>query len=84
MSITTEEFVQLVNDDIGIPVELSELEADFDALPGWDSLHLLKLVTALEKSTGQKVPVGRLLEARSLGQILRLASAGAGAGTGAS
>lgn len=75
MSITTEEFVQLVNDDIGIPVDASELEADFDALPGWDSLHLLKLVTALEKSTGKKVPVGRLLEARSLGQIHRLASA---------
>ncbi|MER5641537.1 acyl carrier protein [Kitasatospora sp. NPDC002227] len=75
MSITTEEFVQLVNDDIGIPVELAELEADFDALPGWDSLHLLKLVTALEKATGQKVPVGRLLEARSLGQIHRLAIA---------
>ncbi len=77
MSITTEEFVQLVNDDIGIPVDASELEADFDALPGWDSLHLLKLVTALEKSTGRKVPVGRLLEARSLGQIHRLASASA-------
>ncbi|GAA2139616.1 acyl carrier protein [Kitasatospora kazusensis] len=75
MSITTEEFVQLVNDDIGVQVGASELEADFDALPGWDSLHLLKLVTALEKSTGRKVPVGRLLEARSLGEIHRLASA---------
>ncbi|AUG78817.1 Acyl carrier protein [Kitasatospora sp. MMS16-BH015] len=75
MSITTEEFVQLVNEDIGLQVEPTELEADFDALPGWDSLHLLKLVTALEKATGRKVPVGRLLEARSLGQIHRLATA---------
>jgi acyl carrier protein len=69
------EFARLVRDETGLPLgttpaeESALLDADFDALPEWDSLYLLKLVTALERALGRSVPVGRLLEARSLRRI---------------
>lgn len=72
-TFTLDAFVRLVRDEIGMPLEPEQVTADFDELPDWDSLHLLKLVTALEFATGRKVPVGRVLEARSLKGIYDLA-----------
>ncbi|MGP4008116.1 phosphopantetheine-binding protein [Streptomyces sp. 4N124] len=72
------EFARLVRDETGLPLgttpaeETALLDADFDELPEWDSMYLLKLVTALEHTLGRPVPVGRLLEARSLRQIHEL------------
>ncbi|GAA2396650.1 MULTISPECIES: phosphopantetheine-binding protein [Streptomyces] len=68
-----DDFVRLVRDEIGMPLEPEQVAADFDELPDWDSLYLLKLVTALELATGHKVPVGKVLEARSLKGIYDLA-----------
>ncbi|MCM2393819.1 acyl carrier protein [Streptomyces albipurpureus] len=70
---TIDEFVRLVRDELGMPLEDHEVHADLDQLPEWDSLYLLKLVTVLEQTTGRPLPVGRLLEARSLQEIYRLA-----------
>ncbi|WP_231607903.1 acyl carrier protein [Streptacidiphilus albus] len=70
---TPEDYVVLLRDATGLDLDLPALESDFDSLPGWDSLHLLKLVSALERATGQRIPVGRVLEARSLEQIRRVA-----------
>ncbi|MEV5609130.1 acyl carrier protein [Streptomyces sp. NPDC052225] len=63
------DFVTTVRDELGLPVTDEQVTADFDELPEWDSLHLLKLVTAIEGATGLTVPVGRVLEARSLHQF---------------
>ncbi|MGI5195721.1 acyl carrier protein [Streptomyces sp. CA-288835] len=71
---TIDEFVRLVRDELGMPLEEHQVSADLDQLPEWDSLYLLKLVTALEQATGRSLPVGRLLEARSLREIYRLAA----------
>ncbi|NBM17274.1 acyl carrier protein [Streptomyces sp. GC420] len=73
---TLDDYVRLVNDEIGMPLSADQVAADFDELPEWDSLYLLKLVTALEPATGRKVPVGRVLEARSLKEIYDLAVTG--------
>jgi acyl carrier protein len=70
---TDEEFVDLLRDATGLELEVTALDADFDTLPAWDSLHLLKVVSALERATGARVPVGRVLEARSLREIRRVA-----------
>jgi acyl carrier protein len=72
-SVTTQDFVRLLRDELGLDLEEADLDADFDQLPDWDSLHLLKLVTALEKASGRSVPVGRLLEARTLRAIHEMA-----------
>ncbi|EMF55904.1 MULTISPECIES: acyl carrier protein [Streptomyces] len=71
---TIDDFVRLVRDELGMPLEEYQVSADLDQLPEWDSLYLLKLVTALEQAAGRSLPVGRLLEARSLGEIYQLAA----------
>ncbi|MGI5439316.1 acyl carrier protein [Streptomyces shenzhenensis] len=73
---TLDDYVRLVNDEIGMPLAPAQVAADFDELPDWDSLYLLKLVTVLEAAIGRKVPVGRVLEARSLKEIYELAVTG--------
>ncbi|MER7050245.1 MULTISPECIES: acyl carrier protein [Streptomyces] len=70
---TIDEFVRLVRDELGMPLLDHEVACDLDQLPEWDSLYLLKLVTVLEQTTGRPLPVGRLLEARTLQEIYRLA-----------
>jgi acyl carrier protein len=71
---TIDDFVRLVRDELGMPLEEYQISADLDQLPEWDSLYLLKLVTALEQAAGRSLPVGKLLEARSLGEIYQLAA----------
>ncbi|WP_232248631.1 acyl carrier protein [Streptacidiphilus rugosus] len=73
---TADDYLTLVREATGLDLDAEALHRDFDALPGWDSLHLLKLVSALERATGTRVPVGRVLEARSLDQIRQVAVAG--------
>ncbi|MEV8336339.1 acyl carrier protein [Streptomyces niveus] len=73
---TLDDYVRLVNDEIGMPLATEQVAADFDELPEWDSLYLLKLVTALEPAIGRKVPVGKVLVARSLKEIYELAVSG--------
>ena len=73
---TPDEFVDLLRDATGLDLGAEELQLDYDRLPGWDSLHLLKLVSALERATGRKVPVGRVLETRSLAELHTLAVTG--------
>ncbi|MFE3947033.1 acyl carrier protein [Streptomyces sp. NPDC059118] len=70
---TIDEFACLVREELGIPLADEDLAADLDRLPEWDSLYMLKLVTALERTTGRKLPVGRVLEVRSLEAIYHLA-----------
>ncbi|MFI1735863.1 acyl carrier protein [Streptomyces acidicola] len=71
---TIDDFVRLVRDELGMPLEEHQVSVDLDQLPEWDSLYLLKLVTALEQATGRSLPVGKLLEARSLAEIHQLAA----------
>jgi acyl carrier protein len=73
---TADDYLTLVREATGLDLDADALHRDFDSLPGWDSLHLLKLVSALERATGARVPVGRVLEARSLDQIRQVAVAG--------
>ncbi|GGT22201.1 acyl carrier protein [Streptomyces chromofuscus] len=73
---TLDDYVRLVTEEIGMPLAPGQVAADFDELPEWDSLHLLRLVTALEPAIGRRVPVGEVLQARSLKEIYDLAVTG--------
>ncbi|GGO51239.1 hypothetical protein GCM10012287_32800 [Streptomyces daqingensis] len=74
-AFTLADFTRLVSEELDLPAEPAQITADFDEIPDWDSLHLLKLITALEPATGRAVPVGKVLEARSLKEIYDLAVA---------
>ncbi len=73
--ITEESFIQLVRDELALPLADTDLESDFDRVVSWDSLHVLRLVAAVEKETGKRVPVGKLLAERSLRGIYNLLAA---------
>lgn len=63
------DYHRLVREDLALPLTDDQFAADFDELPDWDSLLLLKLVVLLERATGHPVAVSRLFETRSLQQI---------------
>ncbi|MER5515164.1 MULTISPECIES: phosphopantetheine-binding protein [unclassified Streptomyces] len=67
-----EEFADLVRDELGIDVPEAELGLPFDALPGWDSVHLLTLLVLLEKQTGAPLSLPDFLDAGNLETIYEL------------
>jgi acyl carrier protein len=72
---TIGDFVALVRDELGMPITVDDIDRELNGLPGWDSMHLLWLVTLLEKRTGRAVSVIDLLEAPNLAHIYDLATA---------
>ncbi|GAA3566832.1 hypothetical protein GCM10022419_054390 [Nonomuraea rosea] len=70
---TIDDFIALVQDEIGIPVTVADAERGFDELDHWDSVHLLALLIALERATGQRVSMPDVMEATSLQDIFELA-----------
>lgn len=72
---TIDDFIDLVGEQIGLPVTLADAERPLDQVPGWDSLHLISLLSIMERRTGRPVSLPTVLEAGTLGEIYRLASA---------
>jgi acyl carrier protein len=70
---TVNEFVALIQDEVGLAVTPEDVPESFDRIPGWDSLHLLTLLGALERETGRRLSMPAVLEARSLHDIYALA-----------
>jgi acyl carrier protein len=66
------EFVALVRVELGMPVTVEDVGRELTELPGWDSMHLLWLVTLLEQKTGRNISVIELLEAPNLEYIYGL------------
>ncbi|MFI6935712.1 acyl carrier protein [Streptomyces sp. NPDC050287] len=73
-----DEFLALVHGEIGLSLTPETVRGGFDELPGWDSLHLLTLLTAIERETGHRVSMPGVLEATSLHDIYELTVQGAG------
>lgn len=71
---TIEEFVALIDSELGLAVTAADVHRDFDQVAGWDSVLLLSLLTALERETGRPVPFADVLEARNLAGIYALVS----------
>jgi len=63
-------FLQLVADDLHLELDgAAAARVRLDDLPGWDSVHLLRLVALLEEETGGQVSVRTVMEARSLADV---------------
>ncbi|ADP82248.1 acyl carrier protein [Pseudofrankia inefficax] len=71
---TVDEFVELVSDELGLPLAPDDLRLTFDQLPGWNSVQLLTLMVALERSTARRVRMTDVLTATSLYEIYALVS----------
>lgn len=72
---TIDDLVALVRDELGLPVTAEIATVGFDEIPGWDSVHLLWLLTVLEERTGRSVSMPDLLEAPSLEKVYALVTA---------
>jgi acyl carrier protein len=71
-----EEFIALIREEVGLPVTAADADRALHDLHGWDSIHLLWLVTVLEERTGRSVSLIDLLEAPSLASIYDLVAVG--------
>jgi acyl carrier protein len=69
-----DDLVTLVRDELGLPVTTQDAAINLDRLPGWDSMHLLWLLTALERTTGRSVSLPDVLAATSLEEIYAVAT----------
>jgi acyl carrier protein len=69
------DFVTLVRDEIGLRIDRQDVDRSFDEVPGWDSVHLLQLIMALERQIGRRISMPDVLEARSLEDIFLLVAA---------
>ncbi|ADG99440.1 conserved hypothetical protein [Segniliparus rotundus DSM 44985] len=69
------EFHELVVDETSLAIAVDDLKTPLDELPGWDSVYMLKLITAIEQRTGKPVSVSALLDARSLDDVRQAVAA---------
>lgn len=70
------DFIQLIQDELGLAITSDNVGRSFDEIPGWDSAHLLQLLTVLERETGRQVSLPQILEAPNLEHIFGLVAAG--------
>ncbi|MFB7476809.1 acyl carrier protein [Kitasatospora sp. NPDC057692] len=69
---TLDDFVTLLQDELGLDVTTENVGLPFDRVPGWDSVHMLSLVVVLERETARRVSLPDLLEAPSLQRVFDL------------
>lgn len=74
-NLTRDRFVELVRTESGLEITELSLSTPFDAVAGWDSLYLLKVITAVEAETGTPVSVVRAMQGTCLDDIYRVATA---------
>jgi acyl carrier protein len=67
-------YAELIRDELGISVSPDELDQHLDELESWDSLYLLRLVTAIEGATGERVSIPDVLRATSLREVFEAVS----------
>lgn len=68
-----EDLIGLVRDHLGLPLTAEDADTELDRLAGWDSLHVLWLITVLEREAGARISLPELIEATSLRNIYELA-----------
>ncbi|MFK0297181.1 acyl carrier protein [Streptomyces sp. NPDC090442] len=69
-------FMTLIQDDLGLPVDDSDVDRALETVPGWDSVHLITLLSMLERETGRSLSLPAALEATTLRGLYDVAVAG--------
>jgi len=70
---TLDMFVELVRDELGLPVTRQNVGSALEDIPGWDSIHMLALLMVLERETSQRLSLPEMLDADSLQSIYEMA-----------
>lgn len=68
-----EDFVTILQEEIGLGIKMEDVGKDLDQIPEWDSAHLLQLMSILEGEMGCPVALPDLLKASSLAEMYELA-----------
>jgi len=68
-----DELVELVRDLLGLPASAVDARTELGSLPGWDSVHLLRLLTVLEQRTGRDIPLPDLLDVSTVEDVYWMA-----------
>jgi acyl carrier protein len=69
-----DDLLDVVRDQLGLPVTAEDADRILDEIPGWDSVHLLWLMATVETRTGRTVSMLDVLEAATLAEIYEVAS----------
>ncbi|KIH99209.1 hypothetical protein LP52_08770 [Streptomonospora alba] len=69
------ELLRIIDTELALPLAPEHLDVEFDRLEGWDSVHMVRLISAVERATGRQVDVSAALESRNLAEFLTLAAA---------
>lgn len=69
MRLTQDEFIEILQEELDLPLQPGDLDGDLDAVVHWDSMHVLTLVREIERQTSRRVLVGRVMMARTLQEI---------------
>ncbi|MFI0479608.1 phosphopantetheine-binding protein [Actinomadura sp. 9N215] len=70
--LTRAEFVELLQDEMGLEITEQDLPRDFDEVAGWDSVHLLTILLLLEKRSERPLSLPDFLDVGNLESIYRL------------
>ncbi|NUS11801.1 MAG: acyl carrier protein [Streptomyces sp.] len=70
-----DDFLTLVHDEVGLLVTPQTVADEWDQLPGWDSVLLITLLSAIERRTARPVSLPEMLQARNLEEVYQLAMA---------
>lgn len=62
-------FLRMLRDELGMDLAEEDLFTGLDRLAVWDSMYLLRLITAMEEDSGRRIEVRRILEAGCLDEI---------------
>jgi hypothetical protein len=71
-TLGADEFRAMLREGLGLETTPEDLQEPLDQVVGWDSVHLLWLLTALEQRTGRRVALPAVLEAPTLGRMREL------------
>jgi acyl carrier protein len=69
-----EDFITILRDDLGLDITVEDAGKDLDQIADWDSVHLIELLSLLERETGHPVALPGLLGASSLTEMYELAA----------
>lgn len=67
--ISKEEFVAILDEELGFAISGDDLQSDVGNLIGWDSVMLLRVQVVFEKKLDRRISLPRLLEARTMAAV---------------
>jgi acyl carrier protein len=70
--ISKEEFVAILDEELGFTISATDLKADVGNLTGWDSVMLLRVQVVFEKKLNRRISLPRLLEARTMAAVFEV------------